>query len=66
MLPLITPTGCLTDNVRIPADTDEPTQNGLAERFMRTLKEELVDYSNWQTYDEARRQILTFTTNPGR
>jgi len=41
------------------ADTGEPTQNGLAERFMRTLKEELVDYSDWQTFDEAHRQNPT-------
>jgi len=35
------------------ADTGEPTQNGLAERFMRTLKEELVDYADWHTFDET-------------
>jgi transposase InsO family protein len=39
------------------ADTGEPTQNGLAERFMRTIKEELVDYADWHSFDEAYRHI---------
>jgi len=39
------------------ADTGEPTQNGLAERFMRTLKEELVDYADWRSFDEAFADI---------
>lgn len=39
------------------ADTGEPTQNGLAERFMRTIKEELVDYADWHSFDEAYTQI---------
>ena len=48
----------LQHQVRISmADTGEPTQNGLAERFMRTLKEELVDYADWHTFDEAHAQI---------
>jgi putative transposase len=47
------------NQVRISmADTGEPTQNGLAERFMRTLKEELVDYADWHTFDEALADIL--------
>lgn len=42
------------NQVRISmADTGEPTQNGLAERFMRTVKEELVDYSDWHSFDDA-------------
>ena len=46
------------NQVRISmADTGEPTQNGLAERFMRTLKEELVDYADWHSFDEARADI---------
>lgn len=46
------------NHVRISmADTGEPTQNGLAERFMRTIKEELVDYADWHNFDEAHRQI---------
>jgi transposase InsO family protein len=45
-------------HVRISmADTGEPTQNGLAERFMRTLKEELVDYADWHNFDEALADI---------
>jgi transposase InsO family protein len=35
----------------------EPTQNGLAERFMRTIKEELVDYTDWHSFDEAYPHI---------
>jgi putative transposase len=35
----------------------QPTQNGLAERFMRTLKEEHVDYSDYQDFDDAERHI---------
>lgn len=45
-------------HVRISmADTGEPTQNGLAERFMRTFKEELVDYADWHSFDEAQVHI---------
>jgi len=48
----------LGNHVRISmADTGEPTQNGLAERFMRTLKEELVDYADWRSFDEAQAHI---------
>ncbi len=48
----------LQNQVRISmADTGEPTQNGLAERFMRTIKEELVDYADWRTFDEAQADI---------
>ncbi len=44
----------LENQVRISmADTGEPTQNGLAERFMRTLKEELVAYADWTGFNEA-------------
>ena len=39
------------------ADTAEPTQNALAERFMRTIKEELVDYADWCSFDEAYQPI---------
>jgi len=46
------------NQVRISmADTGEPTQNGLAERFMRTFKEELVDYADWHTFDDALADI---------
>lgn len=52
-------TDLLSQNlVRISmADTGEPTQNGLAERFMRTIKEELVDYADWHTFDHAQAHI---------
>lgn len=52
-------TEILRDNhIRISmADTGEPTQNGLAERFMRTIKEELVDYADWHSFDEAYPHI---------
>ncbi len=39
------------------ADVGQPTQNGLAERFMRTLKEELVDYADWHSFDDACTDI---------
>lgn len=48
----------LENHVRISmADTGEPTQNGLAERFMRTIKEELVDYADWHSFDDAQADI---------
>ena len=48
----------LENQVRISmADTGEPTQNGLAERFMRTLKEELVDYADWHSFEQAYTNI---------
>lgn len=34
-----------------------PTDNGLVERFMRTLKEEHVDYAEYDDFDDAYRQI---------
>lgn len=34
-----------------------PTQNAFAERFMRTFKEEHVDYSDYRDFDDARQQI---------
>ena len=38
----------------------EPTQNGFAERLMRTIKEEQVDLSEYHDYADARRQIGHF------
>ncbi len=38
-------------------DTGQPTQNGLVERFIRTLKEEHVDYSEYDDFDDAYRQL---------
>lgn len=34
-----------------------PTQNAFAERFMRTFKEEHVDYSDYRDFEDARQQI---------
>jgi len=34
-----------------------PTQNAFAERFMRTFKEEHVDYSDYRDFDDAQQQI---------
>jgi transposase InsO family protein len=39
------------------SDTGEPTQNGLVERFMRTVKEEHVDYADYRDFDDAFRQL---------
>lgn len=35
----------------------QPTENGLAERFMRTLKDEHVDYSDYEDFDDAERKL---------
>ena len=35
----------------------KPTQNGIAERFMRTLKDEHVDYADYADFQDAMRQI---------
>ena len=42
------------------AEVGEPTQNGYAERLMRTIKEEEVDLSDYQDYQDAYRQIGHF------
>jgi putative transposase len=39
-----------------------PHENGYAERFMRTIKEEEVDLSDYRTFEEARREIGQFIT----
>lgn len=39
------------------SDKGKPMQNGIAERFMRTLKEEHVDYADYSDFDDAARQI---------
>lgn len=52
-------TELLTEN-RIPISMSEPgcpTQNAFAERFMRTFKEEHVDYSDYRDFEDARQQI---------
>lgn len=42
------------------AEVGEPTQNGYAERLMRTIKEEAVDLSEYHDYAEARSLIGRF------
>jgi len=38
----------------------QPTENALAERFMRTLKEEHVDYTEYADFDDALRQLANW------
>ncbi len=48
----------LEAGVRISmSDKGKPMQNGIAERFMRTLKEEHVDYADYADFPDALRQI---------
>lgn len=42
------------------AAVGEPRENGYAERLMRTIKEEDVDLSDYQDFDDALRQITGF------
>jgi transposase InsO family protein len=37
--------------------TGQPTQNGVAERFIGILKQEHVDYAEYDDYDDAFRQL---------
>lgn len=39
------------------SDKASPSQNGLVERFMRTVKEEHVDYSEYNNFEDAFGQI---------
>jgi putative transposase len=39
------------------ADTGQPTQNGLVERFMGILKQEHVDFTEYDDFDDALRQL---------
>ncbi len=39
------------------SDKGQPTQNGLVERFIRTLKEEHVDYTEYLDFADAVRQL---------
>jgi len=39
------------------SDKGKPTQNGIAERFMRTLTDEHVDYADYADFPDALRQI---------
>lgn len=45
-----------TTQVSMPA-AGQPTQNSLVERFIRTLKEEHVDHSEYADYDDAWCQL---------
>jgi transposase InsO family protein len=48
-------------NVRISMSrTGKPEENGYAERLMRTIKEEEVDLSEYQDFEDAYRQIGRF------
>ncbi len=48
----------LTLGVRISmSDKGRPMQNGIAERFMRTLKDEHVDFADYADFADAQRQI---------
>ena len=48
----------LEASVRISmSDKARPMQNGIAERFMRTLKEAHVDYADYADFDDALSQI---------
>lgn len=42
------------------AEVGEPTQNGYAERLMRTIREEEVDLSDYLDYADAYRQLGRF------
>lgn len=42
------------------AAVGEPTQNGYAERLIRTIKEEQVDLSEYRDFDDALAQIGRF------
>lgn len=39
------------------SDVGQPTQNAFAERFIRTSKEEHLDYADYANFDDAQRQI---------
>lgn len=39
------------------SDKASPTQNGLVERFMRTVKEEHVDYADYRDFDDVFNQL---------
>ena len=48
-------------NVQISmAEVGEAWQNGYAERLLRTIKEEEVDLSDYQDYNDVRRQLGRF------
>jgi len=42
------------------AEAGEAWENGYAERLLRTIKEEEVDLSDYEDYNDARRQFGRF------
>jgi transposase InsO family protein len=51
-------TGLLPDTTQASMSAvGQPTENGLAERFIRTLKEEHIDYTEYQDFDDAFKQL---------
>lgn len=45
---------------RTPAFVSEPETNGIAERFMRTLRERVLDGARFRNLAEAREAISAF------
>ena len=43
--------------MRLHEDTGQPTQNGLAERFIGILKQEHVDFTEYEDFDDAFDQL---------
>ncbi len=39
------------------SDRGQPTQNAFAERFIRTFKQEHLDFADYSDFDDAQRQI---------
>jgi len=39
------------------SDKASPTQNGIVERFIRTVKEEHIDYTEYDNFEDAFRQL---------
>jgi len=57
--PLLTPLTGLEDKAQISmAEIGEPTQDGYAERLMRTLKEEEADLSEYRDYHDDQTSHL--------
>lgn len=53
-------TKLLNDVIISMSDAGKPTQNAFVERFMRTLKEEHVYYSEYESLADMRRQLKHF------
>jgi putative transposase len=51
-------TGLLPETTQVSMSAvGQPTENGLAERFIRTLKEEHVDYTEYHDFNDAFEQL---------